>query len=227
MKGSEYCSLLAVKQPGGWTLVRPLLGQGEHLNYQRVGKSEQDVRERWIPGRLIDFTFAAWWDVKHRPRLTHPEDRLVDINRLSILRDIASPTVLQEARNAFMLPSLRAALPNIGRFGNDNGFMEVPEGGEKFARSNAFFRAYNVIIKRDDFGVWRVKFTLTPPNEKQEEWWIMPLKDCYALETLNVPGEWIRKIGETTICVGLAHPWNPDKWPHARCACMVNYIDLR
>ncbi len=125
MSGGTFCGCAAIEREGSWEQVRVLSSAGMHLHPSLFGIAGASVRNLWRPGRIIQMPEP----VRSHPRMTHPEDRLVDLGAIRFLGMANEPTIRRYTA-AFTFETVQLLFPNVFRQDNDkayaHGFMSHP-----------------------------------------------------------------------------------------------------
>ncbi|MEI6510708.1 MAG: hypothetical protein WCO25_01545 [Candidatus Uhrbacteria bacterium] len=117
MSGGAFCGCAAIERGGSWEQVRVLSSVGTHLHPSLFGVAGESVRNLWRPGRIIRMPEP----VRSNPRITHPEDRLVDLASIRFLGMANEPTIRRYTA-AFTFETVQLLFPNVFRQDNDKAF---------------------------------------------------------------------------------------------------------
>lgn len=206
MSGGAFCGCAAIECCGSWEQVRVLSSQGTHLHPSIFGVASESVRQLWIPGRNIRMPEPA---LSH-PRITHPEDRLVDPARIEFY-GMADSATLRLLAATFAFDTVAELFPGILR--QDNGKAYVA-GDRPHPRSVGYVPCERLTVVEDEFAVIRFSGGERLLCKVKSEIFLEKIRDGRVPVGSEYPASLVR--------LGLANPvdWE-GRFDPARCYVML------
>ncbi len=206
MSADRFCTSVAIHRGGTWEQVRLLDEGGFHPNRDGFAYARQVILAKWVPGRNIRLPEPEVRD----PRPTHPEDRVVDLERI-VLGEMADPATLLALVRAMTSPSARALFPNI--VWQDNGKTYV-RGNAPQERSIGYVNIERLAIRSDEYADVRMRAGESLVCKIKSEIFLAKIRDGRVAVNEEFPARTAR--------LGLANPYDWDgRFNPPRCYVML------